>query len=780
MRTELELIKQIESYLAGELTANEKILFEEQIANDPDLQEAVQLQQQVMQGIERVALKQKVQQAKQQFKRSQYFKYGGSAGLIIVIIPAIVLYYTTMHHEQQVAIARQPVTDTSTSIYYQPDTGNHASTANKPLWPNADSTLPSQTFLLAASRDTVIETDAGIVLSIPANCFLDDHRQPVTGEVAFTVKEALDAATIMKAGLSSKSGSQLLESGGMFFTDARKNGQALQIDPANGIYTEVPTNTVKPGMQLYTGHPLANGIIDWVYPHPLEHDLVPIDIESLQFYPPGYLDSLERWGYDSHNKSFTDSLYYSLAAIFDTSIQVLDDYSKSKKNVVRQDATSLTSFPDTTTYGQRDTTSKPLQMASGKSTVTIIQKASSLTRTGIRPTDTTLPNRVITYPNLEHSRSCGINPAKIKAIWNKHFNNTLLSTREFEERVHWIHLAANNDILDLYVNNLDKKLSDIDSMAANRLTGEMKQVFLRFYDRHDGKVNARSTAFRRLRKYYEKKTAVYTQAIIKTQREFWSKQADLDFIASTKRVRHKEDSIGRTSQNFMEELELNIKNAWQQLGYKNTPPTTSRSTILNQESPRQPSGKVYRATVTNTGWCNIDRAVYTATANRTTLDFTDPQSAKRATIQYKPALFVVKDATLYDHIYVYLLPNQLSSFMRLTEINGQYKESLNELMQYTLVCIAYKEEQAFFYSLKNIHAADYPPIALAMISKNELDQQLKNAGGREQALDINWENEYFHFEFIDQKRRKHNKDMELLRYRIVTYFFPCFAFNIQK
>ncbi|KAI9447037.1 hypothetical protein F5148DRAFT_1292501 [Russula earlei] len=690
------LLKQIEAYLAGELPANEKRVFETQIANDPALQEEVQLQQQIMQGIERAVWKQEVQQAKQQFKRNQHFRNWGTTGFI-VIVTSMVLYYTGIPGNSNKAYTnthlvantgRQTPAQASGPVAFDPDpvidttaytaihlpafdadknfsppsfsldtsaidtnayTGTHLpvyNEAGKKEWADADKQIPAQNFQLNASRDTVIETKGGIVLSIPAYCFLDEHQQPVTGQVAFTVKEALDAATIMQAGLSTQSGNQLLETGGMFFTDARQSSQSLTINPANGIYTEVPARTIQPGMQLYTGHRAANGTIDWVNSRPLEHNLIPVDIQLLYFYPPGYLDSLQKWGYDSHNKAFTDSLYYSLAV-----------------------------------------------------------------------------------PQLS---ACGLDPAKIKAIWDNRFNNTLLATREFERRLCQLHKGGNNQILDLYVNNLDKNLYEIDSMAASLLTGRMKQVFLSFYNRHDGKVASYSTPYQKLRRYYEVKTQAYTEAITKTQKAFWDTQAELDFIADNKSIAHKEDSVSRIKQNFTEELELNLKAAFQQLGYTATGSTAKSSITTHQTIPCPPSKNVYRATVINTGWCNIDRAVYAATANRTTLDFTDPQTGKRAVIQYKSVSFTIQETVNYDRIYLYLLPNKLTSFMRVTESGGQYREQLDELMRYNMICIAYKGEQAFSYSLKNIQPVNYPPIALTAIAKNQLDKQLNEMGGREQ------------------------------------------------
>ncbi|MEJ0083219.1 MAG: hypothetical protein WDM78_20230 [Puia sp.] len=63
----------------------------------------------------------------------------------------------------------------------------------------------------------------------------------------------------------------------------------------------------------------------------------------------------------------------------------------------------------------------------------------------------------------------------------------MISTREFEERISWIHRSGNNDIPDLYINNLDKDLSYIDSLAAGKMAGEkmdaIKAQFLLFASR---------------------------------------------------------------------------------------------------------------------------------------------------------------------------------------------------------------------------------------------------------------------------------------------------------
>ncbi len=205
-------------------------------------------------------------------------------------------------------------------------------------------------------------------------------------------------------------------------------------------------------MKLFKGKRLADGRIDWIDPQPLEHDLTPVDINQLNFYPPRYLDSLAKWGYDIKDKKFTDSLYYSLASCFEDSWIVVEDNLALGDHI---------------------------------------------------------------YSTQEN---CSVNLAKIKAIWNEKFQNTILATREFEERLYWIHESKRSEALDLYINNLDLKLSEIDSMAALVIYGEARKPFLTFAARKDGKVKINATRSQQLRRYYEAKTKIFMDAVNKTNR----------------------------------------------------------------------------------------------------------------------------------------------------------------------------------------------------------------------------------------------------------------------
>ncbi|HSC39297.1 MAG TPA: hypothetical protein VLD19_15545, partial [Chitinophagaceae bacterium] len=351
-------------------------------------------------------------------------------------------------------------------------------------------------------------------------------------------------------------------------------------------------------MQLYSGKPLSNGTIDWVNPVPLEHDLLSLDITKLNFYPPHYPDTLGTRGYNTQDKTFTDSLYFSFAR------QFLQPSVSEPASIM--DYSPLMETNTKSGYSPKDT-----------ATQTVKKMDSTFSDYSYVGGDTSvIPTKADSF-----SRPCFINPAKIKAIWNTPFQHTLLSTREFEQRLVWIHKSGNNDVLDLYVENLDKNLCTIDSMAARMLGGELKARFLQFAARHDGKVKNGIRQLEKLRDYYQSKTLAYTEAITKTQNEFWQKQRQLDAVASGKQSAYRVKDMNRLMQNFEEELNLNMKDAYRQLGYDTT-------------MPRVLPTEVYAFRVVNTGWCNVDRAVVASTLNRSTLDFTDSATGKKAVIHY--------------------------------------------------------------------------------------------------------------------------------------------------
>ena len=680
------------------------------------------------------------------------------------------------------------------------------------FWADADRLIEPQIFSIDATIDTVIETKNGIVMYIPDRCFVDENGSTVTEGIELEIKEALDAESIIQAGLSSTSGDKLLESAGMFYINARKDGKTLQFHPDKEIYTEVPTNEIKPGMQLFEGKRMEDGSIDWVDPKPLEKFLTTVDINTLNFFPRGYEPKLKTL-MQQNDKAFKDSLYYSFAwedtkpiesnilnqdgeKLFSANCATCHSIGKGK--VVGSDLKGINSkysnswihrairnFPELVKSGDKDAVKifndygkvlMPPQNLSKNEIASLLgyiseisgknnRKDTLIRRFGELP-DTLIGREqeafdlgfIVSDTTVVESIIQGINPAKIKAIWNKEFNNSIIATKEFEERLQTIFTTCNDAVLDLYINNLNKNLYEIDEMAVDFTYGYAKSKFEEYANRKDGKVDINDKRLKKLQKHYKQQQKLITKAIVKTKEKFEKEQKELLKAFREKRKEYSEKEVQRLNDNFKKELDLNLKNAYWQLGKE--PPVAPR-----------PS-RSYRITVTRAGWKNVDVFVKESLQSRETLDYTDPNTGKKAVIKYEPLTITIANFTDYDRAFVYLLPNQLNSFMRVKQEDQVYKEKLNELIVNDLICLAYKGKQAYLYSKNRIAPGNYKDVALKAVSDNELTTSLKQYN-RTQQNNMFSELEFQYAEIEESIRKQQLASQKAIRQEIEKVIFPC-------
>lgn len=753
MRNELENIEIIEKYLRDELSEKDKKAFEEKLKTDTQLQKEVELQKEVIKGIERIGTKQSIQKAYKKYKWGQSGFNLGLGATILVVVTTVFLWYNSN-------------TSTVADNNILPEL-NEVGTKE---WADADKLIPSQKFVINTANDTVIETQGGIVMYIPQGSFLDDNGNEVNGEVEFEVKEALNAAQIIQAGLSSKSGNRLLESAGMFYVNARKDGKTVQINPENGIYTEVPTYEVKPDMQLFEGKRMADGSIDWINPAPLEKFLTPVDIHSLNFYPPKYESKLAKLGYDVSNKEFKDSLYYSFAWEDDgkDSIILIHAEGEVPDSLLGREQKALEMG-----LIVRDSTKVPKDC--NGPVVKYPNKVDFNSVVDTTSTSSLIFGRKLPYQyaqelsdsvaeSYDSYQVCGINPAKIKTIWSNEFNNTLISTREFEERLPAIFGTCNDKVLDLYINNLNIDMYKIDSMAAEISGGNSRNNFLQFATRKDGKVKIDDKRVEKLKKHYEEKQKLIAEAIVKTREKFEIENRRLDEEAGETRAKHSQDELKRKEDNYVEEFNLNLKEAYRQLG--------------KPKPDRLDAKGIYKLRLKTGGWKNVDAYVMESLDNRETLDYTDPLTGKKAVIKYEPISVTIKDESKFNRLLVYILPDQLNSFMRIKKENGVYTEKLNELMNHSLVCLGYIDEQAYFYSLDGVKPKEYSNIKLTPISQQELKHNL-NRYDNKQRKSLLKDFDYQLFEVKEQKRQQALIANQKLREEIMQVIFPCNFSNTE-
>ena len=645
MSPEIKLIRLIEDYLEGNLPAEEKAAFEERLKNEPELNQEVELQRQLTEGIRRIGIKSKIKKGKRQFRIRKRLKLLSIVSLIITGITAALLLF------QPNLLERNP--------YALPKYNEQGDTT----WADADRYLPYQFFTIDPTQDTIIESKDGIVFSIPANAFVDKDGNPASGKVTLEVKDALNPADIIQGGLSTTSNGEPLETGGMFYLNARSKEKSLKVDDSKPILADVPTDKVKPGMMLFEGvrgpsydHgevSSAPPTINWINPVPIKTTpLRTVDLSSLNFYPPNYEDSLAAWGYDVTDTEFMDSLFYSFTC----------ENNRTTDSVAFDIPSSGTeeSYMD---FGY----------SSEDEIITTVQYAGEEATSPSWSSDT-----------LAHSECGGIDPAKIKTIRNQRFRNTYIATKAFEERLQLIYKTCDNELLDLYISNLELPLYKVDSMAA-MIAGRYQLEFDAFVSQRFGSVDVSSKAARKLNKFYETKSKAHAIAAARTNRKYWNKQSKLDRKATKKRNKYDARAAERENEAFHKEYNYNLKEAYRQLG----------KPVPKNSNPR--SGAVYNVQIRTTGWKNIDRFVAESTAKRETLDYNN-EEGNSARIEYEQVSISVVNEIKYDRIYVYLINKPLASYKCFGRYDGPIAWNLNMLTDYSLICVGYIDNEPYFAS----------------------------------------------------------------------------------
>lgn len=736
----------ITGYINGELSAAEKAAFETQLTTNTELKTEYDLQLKVVEGIKRLGLKNQLASSFSAVKTKKMIAKAVIGTLLILAALGVFLlirYHGTkspgqvMYELNEAGNPNFSPSDTTVSQVNYP-----LNEAGHPNWSQADKNLASQIFRLNAKRDTIIETRQGIVLAIPAGAFKTTKGATASGVVDLEIKEALTAADIMKAGLSTMSNDLLLETGGMFYINAHEGKNNLSIDLEKPLNVNVPVNNAKPDMMLFKGERQANGNINWVDPKPMKRRLSTLDMANLDLYPGGFLDTLKKMGFNVKNKKLTDSIYYSYSgycAIRETS-------GDTPTSIIRSESDAVT----TTVPVVRD----PISPVSSSSRI-ISRHAKSDT--------------VATSPPAINKGNCEIDPSRVRAIWNNTFNHTILATKAFEERLKVIFKTCDSRVFNLYVNNLDKNLYEADSMAAWLLSGGLKTAFLDFYARKDGGVDISDAQNKELQNYFEKKHSAYTQAITETLQKLYDSENAQNQAAAKQILQHQNDETIRSSATFAQEFKLNLNEAYKQLGMPTFPASIRTSTNTYASLT---SGNYLSAPLIVTGWCNVDRYALDATRNRTSLNFKDNFSGKKANIAYKPVSVTVADYTSYDRVVCYMIPDKLSSFQTMNYSGDRFKQTFNELLAYSIVTIGFKGEKRFYSEVKQAQPQAYQ-LNLKAIEPAALDLFLNKSFPLNQAVDLSKDLNYQLFDMKESKRQYAIAQRESLRYRILPVVLPC-------
>ena len=297
---------------------------------------------------------------------------------------------------------------------------------------------PLQHFSINAAQDNVVEGTGGTVAVFPKGCFKNSKGNVVTGNVKVELTEALTAADMVLANLTTTADGHPLVTGGMLWFNATLNGEQLTVDAANPVYFEVPTQQELPGMMAYKGTRDAQGNMNWSDPRPMQHFLVTVDQDLLDFLPANFMKAVETgMPYKNHRTATTqlaDSLYYLMSVM---------------------DGRELVRGFISTHYNE-----PYYNMGASVEHGNYTRQSYRTDRNADTGTLDQVPDQM------------KIDPASIKVLKSARYAHTFIATREFETRLQAIFKTCDQRILDMYATHLDKNLYELDSTAVQMLEQE--------------------------------------------------------------------------------------------------------------------------------------------------------------------------------------------------------------------------------------------------------------------------------------------------------------------
>jgi len=300
----------IERYLNNELSAEGKSAFEVELEKNPDLQNEFELHQLTKELIQRGSLRTWVKESGKWFHLKKVLVNSGIAVIIAGVLAATV-YFLAIR------------TTNSSDKTGEPQVLEQSLVEQMEQSLALDNIDPE--YFQFTGKSDVFLSESGVLLSLTDESFLLNGKS-YKGEAIVQWQEAQSAADIVKAGLSTKSGDQLLETQGMFSLNAfTPEGKKLQLTD-KGVYVQVPVGELKKDMKLFTGVPGKNGTIDWQAPVELERLPKPKDMSKMDLFPPRYEPKLNelKWYKEKRKR---DSLYLSFEEAIpasDTTATIID------------------------------------------------------------------------------------------------------------------------------------------------------------------------------------------------------------------------------------------------------------------------------------------------------------------------------------------------------------------------------------------------------------------------------------------------------------------------
>lgn len=847
-----KITKLIDQYLSGALVGEDKIAFEKELAQSSELRQEVELQRSIMDAAARASQRREVKNAAKRYRRKRLLRTGGFSALIAVVVASTILFFTNSDTE------KEPVSTNELAPI-------SVETKNK-LDKNKDfENIPIQYFQIP-QQGTVHLSEQGVLISVPEGAFLKDGK-PYRKNIILQYQEAIRGVDIVKSGLSTMTGDELLETQGMFsVTGYTEDGEALHFNPEVGVYLQAPVDDCVSGMQLYDGKKKEDGSIDWVDPEPLNKIPTLVNMADLDFYPEGYEDHLdqEKWKQDKHSR---DSLYLSLEHSMDLSAIMSEATSSSQpigpteEEVITIEKDMGAVFSDTprkrepmrgidesivwtfsrervetdiweikaigdiakgyhiSTMDDEDEFSRTQLKIIGTKRLTILEEPSCSSPVRDVRTDTKtvrgytdqvvirakvkvqsrtqirVPVRVVfklAGKDVEYSRAVRggdmtlwetpeeritrfeslaniemngsyILPSNVMAFWKSAFNNTILATREFERRMQVIHGTCDNELLELYTQNLNKPMVEIDRKAVRLGYPEFSEFELE----NIGAIELNDPHLALLNEFYEKTAKMLREdAKIRVSSEEgrlkqWNKILNEQSEEDRIRTQQRNQQYANNMSNFTRENL--VKQYGKTQGFKIRKGNNNAPTVRKNIDALRPF-----------------QAGIQVRDNRKAMEKALEVTVIRQKIKYNDLKVRIADFKKYEDVYLYLYADEINSYQRIDPDSiGAFECLLQDKITYAIGVVGINSEGFSYYEHDFLKGGDLGKVKLEQISEEALEERVEKMNAQRLGDNPLMGSE---LEWLRTKRKFYDeqevyKAMIEFRREVKAVIFPCVSFD---
>lgn len=333
---------------------------------------------------------------------------------------------------------------------------------------------------------------------------------------------------------------------------------------------------------------------------------------------------------------------------------------------------------------------------------------------------------------VEPNRDCGLN-SQIQTIESTKFNNTLIATKEFEERLQFIHEICSDEIVQLYVDNLNINLWRIDSLVVEKLKTSVFVETSKRTEKYSTIINGLDLPRERevidTLGYKDMDRLINKFIDYKNQRltNVYFKNEYIHLLSDFYNYKLKENIIRVDSLHHEEELQNRKKVELYREILKERKKITMES---------------YGFTLTELGWVNIDKLSISSQSINNTRAINNTRDPNWT---YKKIQVEVVNDLKFDQIHSYMVFSDKKSIVKLKttdfqlfQLNNKNEIPISENSKIHVVVIAYLRDKMFFKMKEVKTNASNIDIQITLNNSNikEIKKSLKKLNYKENSHNL--------------------------------------------